>query len=218
MKAVILVPYRPDGGQRDRVWTNVRQNLSEFDIPIVTGDNQGSVFERAHARNIAAAEAGDWDVALYCDADILVSRQAAYSALMRSYLTGAYSVAYSYLRYMTEKGTQQRLTGEYPEFCEWDEEVAHTWECAFTVRRDIFDEVKGFDERFRGYGGQVAAFFYAYATFGGRERMNGLAYHLHHELVDRSKEKHFEENKILAERYKAAVDDIPAMRKILEER
>lgn len=220
MKAVILVPFRPDLGERSRNWSIARQYWARMDLPIFEGNNSGRIFERARARNVAAANAGNWDVALFADADIVLdSREQAEAAIMRSYLTGAYTVAYSTMRHVTKAGTQAwekspGLMGDP----EWDEEVGLTWECCFAVRRDIFDEVGGFDERFRGYGSQVAAFFYAYATFGGRARIDGLAYHLNHELVDRSKEKHFEENQILAERYLAAVDNTRAMRKILEER
>jgi glycosyltransferase involved in cell wall biosynthesis len=219
MKAVILVPFRTDNAERQANWDNVHKNLATLGIPIVEGDNKGRVFERARARNVAAELAGNWDVALFCDADILVPRDQLEAALMRSYLTGAYVVAYSHLHYLTRKGTEQRLRGggvnSHPEFCESDEMVGLTWECAYAVRRDIWDTVGGFDERFRGYGGQVAAFFYAYATFGGRSRINGNAYHMDHPLVDRSKEKHFQDNCDLTATYLAAVDDIPAMREVL---
>lgn len=218
MKAVILVPFRSDGAEREANWGNVRENLATVGIPIVEGNNTGRIFERSRARNIAAEFAGNWDVALFCDADILAPRQQIESALMRSYITGAYCVAYSHLHYLTKLGTEQRLRGTYPADCDSDESVGLTWECAFAVRRDIWDTVGGFDERFRGYGGQVAAFFYAYATFGGRSRINGNAFHLDHPLVDRSKEKHYEANCDLASRYLAAVDDIPAMRDLLRER
>ena len=218
MKAVILVPFRTDNAEREANWNNVRENLAVVGIPIVEGNNTGRVFEGARARNIASDQAGHWDVALFCDADILVPRQQIEAALARSYLTGAYVVAYSHLHYLTRRGTNQRLKGTYPNDCDSDEAVGLTWECAFAVRRDVWDQVGGFDERFCGYGGQVAAFFYAYATFGGRSRINGNAFHLDHPLVDRSKEAHFEENKQLAEHYRAAVDDIDAMREILRER
>ena len=191
-----------------------------MDLPIFEGNNSGRIFERARARNVAAANAGDWDVALFADADIVLdSREQAEAALMRSYLTGAYTVAYSTMRYVTEESTAQweKSVGSMGT-PEWDEEVGRTWECCFAIRRDYFDKVGGFDERFKGYGGQVAAFFYAYATFAGRERIEGLAYHLNHPLVDRSDDPTFEENVQLAERYKKAVDDPTAMTAMLAER
>lgn len=219
MKAVILVPFRDDGAERTRNWGIARQYWARLGLPIVEGDNSGRAFERARARNVAAARAGEWDVALFADADIVLgSQEQAEAALLRSYVTGAYTVAYSSLRYVTEEITklwEHNVGGISPA---WDEEVGLTWECCFAVRRDHFDEVGGFDERFKGYGGQVAAFFYAYATFAGRERIDGIAYHLAHPLVDRSKDQHFEDNKKLAEKYKGAVDNPRQMRSVLNER
>lgn len=219
MKAVILVPFRPDLGLRSRNWGIARQHWARMDLPIFEGDNAGASFERARARNVAAANAGDWDVALFTDADVILeNREQAEAAIMRSYLTGAYTVAYSHLRYLTEEGTDILGVENEVGHGTWNEEVSLTWECCFAVRRDIFDKVGGFDERFRGYGGQVAAFFYAYATYGGRQRIKGVAYHLNHPLVDRSDEPNFERNCELADEYKSAVDDPSAMDVILQNR
>jgi len=221
MKAVILVPFRPDGAERSRNWEFARSCWHELDLPLISADSMsGPRFERADARNVAAQIAGNsWDVALFADADILLgSADQADAAIMRCYRTGAYTVAYSHLRYLTEKGTADVVNGKAVNFADTDESVGLTWECCFAVRRDIWNQVGGFDERFRGWGGQVAAFFYAAATFGGRERIHGSAYHMAHPLVDRTKEPHFDANCELAERYKAAVDDPAAMREILKER
>lgn len=218
MKAVILSPFRPDGAERIRNWKHAYKFWTGMGLGIYTADTVGD-FQRAYARNLAAELAGAWDVALFTDADIILdSLDQADAAIMRTWRTGAYTVAYSHLHYITEDGMKNLLKGLPPSHFDWDEAVAHTWECCFAVRRDVWDQVGGFDERFRGYGGQVAAFFYAYATFGGRERIRGSAYHLPHPLVDRSQDKHFEANKRLAERYRAAVDDVHAMREILGEK
>jgi hypothetical protein len=217
MKAVILVPFKTDSGPRLRNWMHARSLWAELDLDIEEATTDP--FERAASRNLAAANAGDWDVALFADADILLgSPDQADAAIMRCYRTGAYTVAYSHLRYLTEEGTESVVNGKAANFADTDESVGLTWECCFAVRRDIWDETGGFDERFRGWGGQVSAFFYAAATFGGRERIHGSAYHMAHPLVDRALEPHFQANCELAERYKAAVDDPAAMREILKER
>lgn len=219
MRAVILVPFRSDGAERDRNWVIARRFWAGMGLPIVEGDSGGRDFQRAQARNVAAANAGDWDVALFADADIVLgSLDQADAAIMRTHRTGAYTVAYSTLRYLTKIGVEQLEAGREICFCTIDEEVALTWECCFAVRRDFFDQVGGFDERFLGWGGQVAAFFYSYATFAGRERIEGDAYHLAHPLVDRTKDPHFQRNCELAERYKAAVDNPRRMQKILAAR
>jgi len=219
MKAVILVPYRPDGAERDRNWRIARLFWATLGIPIVEGNTPGRDFQRAQARNVAAAEAGEWEVAMFVDADIILgSRAQAWATLKRSHRTGAYTVAYSQLNYLTDRGVRQLDGGKLPRHCEIDEHVGLTWECCFAVRRDFFDKVGGFDERFKGWGGQVAAFFYAYATFGGRQRIPGHAYHLAHPLVNRWKDPHFTDNVALAEQYRRAVDDPRAMTQLLAAR
>lgn len=223
MKAVILAPFRP-GPERTRNWQIAHSFWSRLGLPVFTADTWGKEpFERTVARNRAANLAGAWDVALFTDADIfLADISQAEAAIMRTYRTGAYTVAYTSLCYILEdrvEDVRKEVThGHPPSYVDWEESVALTWECCFAVRRDTWDQIGGFDERFRGYGGQVAAFFYAYATFGGRERIPGTAYHLPHELVDRKTDPHFKANTKLAERYRAAVDDVDAMREILGER
>lgn len=220
MRAVVLIPYRPAGFERMRNFKFVSRWWQGHGWPIVVGDSLTPQFERAQARNIAAREAGEWDVALFCDADIFLNRiDQAEAAILRCYRTGAYTVAYSHLHYLTEDGTRNVFrVGVDPTHFDWDEVVAHTWECCFAVRRDVWDEVGGFDERFLGYGGQVAAFFYAAGTLAGRERIYGSAYHLAHPLVNRDLESNFEANCRLADRYREAVDDPAAIREILRER
>lgn len=218
MKAVILVPYRA-GGRRTRNWRAARSFWETLGLKIVTADGMAGPFQRAHARNRAAGIAGDWDVALFTDADIvLANRQQAEAAIMRAYITGAYTVAYSTLRYLTEEGTKYVAKGGPSIQADYNESAALTWECCFAVRRDAWDKVGGFDERFRGYGGQVAAFFYSVATFAGRERINGLAFHLAHKLVDRSGDPHFVDNVALCNRYLEAVDNPRKMERMLAER
>lgn len=217
MNAVILVPWESDDGPRARNWKAVHDRLLDLDWPIFAGTS--NPFDRTQARNDAARRAGEWEVALYIDADIMLdSLSQAYKAVLASYDHGWYTVAYSELYYLTEEGTEKATLGWPLFYCDTEAiSVANTWECCFAVRRDYFDKVGGFDERFQGYGGQGLAFFYAYSTFAGRERIPGDAYHLDHPLVDRSVDTHFEANLRLAERYKAAVDNIPVMSKILRE-
>lgn len=220
MKAVILVPFRPDGAERDRNWDFARKVWHELGLPIFAVDsNQGPSFDGANARNIAAKTAGDWDVALYADADVVLeSLDQADAAIMRCYRTGAYTVAYSHLSYMTAEGTTNAIERDFISPNDWVDAIAMTWECCFAVRRDIFDQVGGFDEGFRGWGYQVQAFFYAYGTFGGRERIEGRLFHLDHPLVDRTREPHLDDNQQLAARYLSVVDDQAAMRDLLAER
>jgi hypothetical protein len=217
MKSVILAPFRGDDAERTRNWSYAKEQWAKLALPIAVGDSRGSHFGRAAALNTAAGRAGDWDVALVTDADIaLGSTDQANAAIMRAYRTGAYTVAYSVLNYLSDLGTGQLILGDDPSDCSFDSpSIGLTWECCFAVRRDVWDEVGGFDERFDGYGGQGLAFYYAAATFGGRERIVGAAYHMSHPLVVREADPHFPDNVALVARYLEAADDPTAMREVL---
>jgi hypothetical protein len=225
MRAVVLVPYRGDGGARTRNWVYVRKWLWQMGWPLMVGDTTPEdhriPFERAAARNIAAKMAGEWDVALFCDADTVPERHIqAITAVQNAYDTGEYTAAHSRLCYLSETGTQQVTSGEreLAEAEQRDRPIGLTWECCFAVRRDYFEKVDGFDERFVGYGGQVAAFYYAYSTYAGRARVPGDIYHLDHPLTDRDTDPNFKANCNLAERYRQAVDNHVLMDMMLEER
>lgn len=215
MRFAVFAPYWGADEKRERNWRIVRRQFAVWGWD-VTHSDLGQ--DRARARN-EAARSCEWDVGLFCDADILLgSRQQGEAALFRAYTTGAYTVAYSTLHYLTEEGSEAVERGFSPENAAYDESVALTWECCFAVRRDVWDEVGGFDERFVGYGHQGTAFYYAASTLAGRARITGTAFHLAHDLVDRDAEPNFLANTELCERYRAASGSSTAMRGLLGKR
>lgn len=196
-RPVVLAAYRACAERREN-WAQAKPFWERLGIPIVTGDKRG-VFGCAAARNAAARKAGDWDVALIVDTDIVLAHVwQAEAALQTAWLTGRYTVAHSRLVYLP--GTEE----------------AQTWESAVAVRRDLWDEVGGLDERFVGYGHQGVAFFAACGTLAGRERIEGTAFHLPHAWENRN-HPHFAANSALADRYAAAAGDPAAMRALLAE-
>jgi predicted glycosyltransferase involved in capsule biosynthesis len=217
MNLVMLVPWRSDGAERATNWAYLRRYWERhgWGGMIFEGDSEGS-FSRARALNVAAERAGDWDAGLICDADVYVAASQADRALACALQTGTYTVAHSEIRYLGSEATLRVIEhGRDIRSVVAEETVGETWESCFAIRRDLWDQVGGFDERFHGYGFQGVAFFCAAATLGGRERIEGLAYHLAHPYVDRSAEPHFAANSELADHYLAAVDDPEAMLAVL---
>lgn len=54
MNPVIWLPYRSDGGQRDRVYRFVREQVDATGLPVVEADAPGPVFSLARSWNLAA--------------------------------------------------------------------------------------------------------------------------------------------------------------------
>jgi len=73
MKPVILVPRRDDNGYRDELWQWVRAwwEREQSHMPIIEGYHTDGLFNRSAAINTAARIAGDWDVAVIIDADVI---------------------------------------------------------------------------------------------------------------------------------------------------
>ena len=75
MNTVILVPRRDDNGYRDELWAWTRGwwEREQSHMPIIEGYHTEGLFNRSAAINTAAKIAGDWDVAVIIDADVICS-------------------------------------------------------------------------------------------------------------------------------------------------
>ena len=196
MRTVILVPYRPDGGRRDQLWTFTRTWLEARhpDYPIYVGASPEGLFNRSAAINGAAAEAGDWDVAIVCDSDTVVPAAQLEEAVATAHRTGLLTSALSKVVELSRESTDLLLTGA-------DADVTHlkkdrtrtkddmTQSSVLAVPRSLWDAVGGFDEEFCGWGCEDNAFWLAATVFGGGNpiRVQGSAFHLWHELASKIK-------------------------------
>ena len=73
VNTVILVPRRDDNGYRDELWawTQGWWEREQSHMPIIEGYHTDGLFNRSAAINTAARIAGDWDVAVIIDADVI---------------------------------------------------------------------------------------------------------------------------------------------------
>ncbi len=181
MNAVILIPYRAAGAERERNYARVRAFWDPLVYPVFTADSGHEYFTCSVSRNQAAAAAGAWDVAIFTDADILLGdpRQAE-EALAVALETGAFTVAYDEFRWLGPEETQKVCDGLDPLKSKPLRSMGRTWISTFAIRRDLFDQAGRFDERFLAYGKQDIAFYKAAATLGGTRRIAGPLYHLDH--------------------------------------
>lgn len=220
-RVVVLVPRRPEPW-RDRLWGHVRARIEDaVEWPIHEGVDAGpQPMNRAAARNRAAAEAEEWDVAVFCDADTVPDFERLEEAVGRALDAKHLVCPQDTFRSLTRAGTLAVLDGscevhEAPE--RWD--YPNPKSSCIVVHRDAWEAVGGYDERFVGWGFEDAAFYHACEALVGVERLKGLCWHLWH---PRSPEKDpntrdYRRNAELGARYKAASGSADAMRAILAE-
>lgn len=157
MRAAVCVPWRGGDASREDAWSRVKGN--GFAYPVFTGDSDPSKpFNRAAARNAAAAAAGDVDVYVFNDADHALSRSGVRVAAMLAHEDG-YGV-HPYTQVVVEDLTDGR---------QWPSHFDRTRTSGnIAVARTLFEAVGGWDERFEGWGYEDIAFARLVVWFGGR--------------------------------------------------
>lgn len=223
MDCVVLVPRRPEPW-RDRLWTYVREQVeAAVDWPIVEGLDEGDQpMNRAAARNRAAEQAGDWDVAVFLDADTVPDFENLRRAveLADGSPGGRLALAQNEFRSLTRESTKQVLAGKVEPV-----DAAVRWvypnpkSSCIAIGRATWEKVGGYDERFDGWGWEDSSIFHACQALAGIARLEGACHHCWH---PRSPEKDprseaYQANEALGARYKAARHDADAMREILAE-
>lgn len=242
---VVLVPRRADGGRRDESWEWLAKRWeSEWpDFTVVIGEHDdGGPFNRSAALNAAASAAGDWTVAVIADADSFVGADQVRAAVNTAARTGLMTIAFTRFCYLSDEGSRRVMAGYVGS---WERLIRHkfTGGCSsmVAVRRDLWDTVGGFDERFCGWGEEDVAFSIACQTFGPRRpgvpdaediratfhRLPGDCWHLWHptqpnaDIHDRATYKQgagYAANRELGARYIAAAHDTVAMSALITER
>lgn len=217
MSTIVIVPYRPDGGHRDRIWHFLRENYwKPMGYQVVVGWHTQGPFNRSKAVNGAADRM--WTQAIIADSDTWVPPGQLYRALMNSKITKHLSAAFDAVVEVTQPSTEDLLTGRIG----FDDSLGcarirrrdlETQSSMLVISRSLWDKVGGFDERFEGWGGEDNAFWKACALHGGTpHRMSGNAYHLWHTPADgKHTGPEYTRNLALWRRYESAstIKDLP---------
>lgn len=146
MKVAVLIPFRPGSGHDQNVsmsaaqWRNWR---------VYCADSDGELFSRSQAINRAAAKAGDADVYVVHDSDILLANpQQAVDASLVALSEDSYVVCFSRLKVLDWDATRAVHAGasvtEQPVL----ERIDRIWGNCFAISRSLFERAGGFDERF----------------------------------------------------------------------
>lgn len=224
MNVVILVPRRADGGHRDMLWEFCRRRWDQHfpDWPIFEGHHDDGPFNRSAALNHAARDAGEWDVAVVIDADVLAHPPAVRDAVDVAAATGRMVVSHDERVMLNRQGTTKVLdgfSGSWRHRTMVETVFTDSVSCCVAVPRALWDLVGGFDERFSGWGYEDSAFELAAVTLTGKPyvRLSSELFHLHHPVSPEAAKTSRTRvaNAARLARYRAASGDVDAMRSVL---
>jgi hypothetical protein len=228
MKVSVLVPYRPDGGHRDRAWAWIEKRWRHFygdEIEMLVGGDDGGrnpgEFNHPLAINRLAARATG-DVFVIADADTAPDPafiREATTAVASGFVVWALPTQY---RKLTETATELAVR-----LAQFDYELARlstewigysvSWSGTVVVPRNGFEFVGGYDERFAFWGADDSSFAAAMATLWGPfARLPGACYHFWHPQPLEETYGHWRHEKqyALNQRYLDAWGDPEAMKKV----
>lgn len=193
-RAVFLVPRRDDNGHRDRLWAWCKARWQRYfpDVAIYEGHHDDGPFNRSAGINRAAALAdqdGPWEVGIVIDSDVFLTVSQVRQAIDTARRTGKVTWAHTRWREFHEEYTKRTLeagTDFGPELDSEDMDVLVqrtnplSWSCCIAIPRVVWDDLGGFDERFRGWGWEDMAFASAVMGLYDFERLPGDVYNLWH--------------------------------------
>lgn len=215
MRAVFLVPRRAGFRDRDALWTFCRSywKRSLPEIPVYEGNHDEGLFNRSKALNRAAVRAGEWDVGVVLDADVILAPDLVRQAIDRADATGKLVVAFDVRHDLSRVGTARILegySGDWSRFVERDHFDQHSGIVA--LPRRLFDQLGGFDEGFEGWGYEDTAFAIAAETAAGpRINLRGECWHLFHARAPeaRAYSPSWSANRRRRDEYAKAAGDLP---------
>lgn len=226
---MVLVPRRADP-ERDHLWEWARRFwVAQVGLPIFEGWHCDGPFNRSAAINQASVAAGEWDVAVVIDADVVLWPKMVEGALKQAEQTGGPVLAYTERDQLTSQGTPQVLA-QNPATVDlraaprlWRRWVRGrlrgSCSSANVVTRELWDRVGGFDERFVGWGYEDIAFRVACETLSGVEmtKIPGVLFHLWHTVSEGNQPASptMLANKARCDRYLAARWNEEMMREVL---
>ena len=189
MKIGIVVPLRLNS-ERERSFEYVHNWLkTEFvDIPIYLSDSDGKQFNVSEARNRGCLQAinDGVDILMVIDADTFITKKSELKKAFELATFGIASMTKGYVR-LSDKETEEIIAGGEIKHKDFEQLVLQNtpgglW--VFPV--EVFQQLKGWDERFLGWGYEDNALLKAYKKIYGKKihRINTIVLSFSHSTRD----------------------------------
>jgi hypothetical protein len=151
MTISILIPWRTDNGQRQRVWDFLRPLWTKTDFEICIGeDDAAGPFNCSRALNRAAAQATG-NVFVPMGADHYPNTTAVDSAARLAQRNAAWQPVFGGVYRLSQRGTDELLTVGQPSYS-MVEHIDTVCKGINAVTRGSWETVGGMDERYAGWG------------------------------------------------------------------
>jgi lipopolysaccharide biosynthesis glycosyltransferase len=218
----ILIPYKPDNGIRDINLNWIKSYYRKLfpNAEICVGISTDELFNRSRAINLAAQQATR-DIFVIADGDIFYEPEVIRDSI--EYLkTAPWVIPFRKIIRLSEKNSRSLIAAvptwplEITDF-----EIHHASETSHVgglniITREHFVAVGGFDERFKGWGGEDDAFSCAVNTMCGQyKRLDHAIYHLWHPAFAYDSNPNGNNNLMVRELYYQANNDKKKMKQVL---
>ena len=161
MTLAVLIPYRPDTPQRERIQATTSRLWAHTGLQVVYADDglTGPLFSFSRAVNRARREV-DADCLLVYNCDALPLPIESLQRIGDELAAGLpWTAIFDGQQRFTEQQTERLLVGEKPEDVgPAAGSIAMGREALIGIRADVFDGLRGYDERFVGWGWEDLAF------------------------------------------------------------
>lgn len=209
----LVVPRRPDGGRRDRLWEFCEawwsERFPEWEL-VVSDSDPDRPFNRGQAINRGSL--GHWDVLVALDGDVVADAEQVAAAVALAADSGRLTLAYDEYAALDRQMSDKVLAGHSGRWTHRPSPVARSHVSSIVaIPRPLWSAIDGFDPRCEGWGFDDTILAHTARVLGGGiERVPGKVYHLWHPPSAHAKpdDPHRQAAALLANRYFAELDPI----------